>query len=77
MFTLVKLICHGHPLEGQKQGHSYRPLMAWLFDMAINSDSSFVTIKSASDYIKETGKKRLEIQHGLLVAVRMLLAPEV
>jgi len=53
--------------------------MAWLFDKAIHSDSSFVTIKSASDYINinETGKRRLEIQHGLLVVVRMLLAPEV
>ncbi|HWZ52296.1 MAG TPA: hypothetical protein VNW54_12615 [Granulicella sp.] len=35
-----------------------RHLMAWLFDKAINSDSSFVTIRSASDYLRETGKKR-------------------
>lgn len=35
-----------------------RNLMAWLFDKAINSDTSFVTIKSASDYLRETGKKR-------------------
>jgi len=35
-----------------------RHLMAWLFDKAINSDTSFVTIKSASDYLRETGKKR-------------------
>ena len=35
-----------------------RHLMAWLFDKAINSDTAFVTIKSASDYLKETGKSR-------------------
>jgi len=35
-----------------------RHLMAWLFDKAINSDTSFVTIKSASDYLRETGKSR-------------------
>ncbi len=35
-----------------------RQLMAWLFDKAINSDTSFVTIKSASEYLRETGKKR-------------------
>ncbi len=35
-----------------------RHLMAWLFDKAINSDTSFVTMKSASDYLKETGKSR-------------------
>jgi hypothetical protein len=35
-----------------------RNLMAWLFDKAINSDTSFVTIKSASDYLRETGKQR-------------------
>lgn len=35
-----------------------RHLMAWLFDKAINSDSAFVTIKSASDYLRETGKAR-------------------
>ncbi len=32
--------------------------MAWLFDQAINSDTAFVTIKSASDYLSETGKAR-------------------
>jgi hypothetical protein len=35
-----------------------RHLMAWLFDKAINSDTAFVTIKSASDYLRETGKSR-------------------
>ena len=35
-----------------------RHLMAWLFDKAINSDTAFVTIKSASDYLRETGKQR-------------------
>jgi Plasmid encoded RepA protein len=35
-----------------------RHLMAWLFDKAINSDTAFVTIKSASDYLRETGKAR-------------------
>jgi hypothetical protein len=35
-----------------------RHLMAWLFDKAINSDSAFVTIKSASDYLRESGKSR-------------------
>lgn len=35
-----------------------RHLMAWLFDKAINSDSAFVTIRSASDYLRETGKAR-------------------
>ena len=35
-----------------------RHLMAWLFDKAINSDTAFVTIRSASDYLKETGKSR-------------------
>lgn len=32
--------------------------MAWLFDKAIDSDTAFVTIKSASDYLRETGKSR-------------------
>jgi hypothetical protein len=31
-----------------------RHLMMWLFDKAINSDTSFVTIKSASGYLRET-----------------------
>ncbi len=35
-----------------------RHLMAWLFDKAINSDTAFVTIKSASDYLRESGKSR-------------------
>ncbi len=35
-----------------------RDVMAWLFDKAINSDTSFVTIKNASEYLRETGKKR-------------------
>jgi hypothetical protein len=35
-----------------------RHLMAWLFDKAINSDTAFVTINSANDYLKETGKSR-------------------
>ena len=35
-----------------------RQLMAWLFDKAINSDTSFVTIRSAGDYLRETGKQR-------------------
>ena len=35
-----------------------RHLMAWLFDKAINSDTPFVTIRSASDYLRETGKSR-------------------
>ena len=35
-----------------------RDVMAWLFDKAINSDTAFVTIKNASEYLRETGKKR-------------------
>lgn len=35
-----------------------RHLMAWLFDKAINSDTAFVTIRSASDYLRESGKSR-------------------
>ena len=35
-----------------------RHLMAWLFDKAINSDTSFVTIRNASDYLRDTGKQR-------------------
>ncbi len=38
-------------------GHD-RHLMAWIFDKAISSDTSFVTIKSASDYLREVGKQR-------------------
>jgi hypothetical protein len=35
-----------------------RDLMAWLFDKAINSDTSFVPIRSANEYLRETGKSR-------------------
>lgn len=35
-----------------------RDLMAWLFDKAINSKTSFVTIKNATEYLRETGKQR-------------------
>jgi hypothetical protein len=35
-----------------------RHFMAWLFDKAINCDTSFITIKNASEYLRETGKKR-------------------
>lgn len=35
-----------------------RDLMAWLFDKAINSETSFVPIRSANEYFRETGKSR-------------------
>jgi hypothetical protein len=35
-----------------------RDLMAWLFDKAINSETSFVTIKNATEYLREIGKQR-------------------
>jgi hypothetical protein len=35
-----------------------RDLMAWLFDKAINSETSFVPIRSANEYFKDTGKSR-------------------
>ncbi len=31
--------------------------MAWLFDKAINSETSFVTIRNASEYLRDTGKQ--------------------
>jgi|ERR1035437_1055130 hypothetical protein len=35
-----------------------RDLMAWLFDKAINSETSFVPIRSANEYFRETRKSR-------------------
>jgi len=35
-----------------------RDLMAWLFDKAIRSDTSFVPMKSANEYLQETSKSR-------------------
>ncbi len=35
-----------------------RDLMAWLFDKAINSETAFVTIRNATEYLRETGKQR-------------------